>query len=80
MGLFSLGDKFNIPASELSREKVLEILSGKNVGDEITGTLNSILDTCELARYAPSAVPSDLKEIYTKTADLISEFENVIQA
>jgi hypothetical protein len=72
-----LGDKLNIPASELSREKVLEILAGKGTGDELTATLNNILDSCELARYAPAAAPSDLKEIYNKSAELISAFENM---
>lgn len=73
-----LGDKFNILSSELSREKVMEILSSKNTKEDILKQLNGLLDECELARYALSAVSSNLKEIYDKTADLISQFENII--
>ena len=43
------------------------------------GQLITILDNCEYARYAPSAVSGDLNNIYNNTVELITKIENEIK-
>ena len=38
-----------------------------------------LLNTCEFAKYAPSAVTDNLQEVYQEAVDLISQIENQIK-
>ena len=50
-----ISDKLNIPASELSRDRISEALTEGGVDAAHAETFIGILDACEFARYAPSA-------------------------
>lgn len=70
-----LSHKLNIPAADLSRDKVRKVLLSKQV-EEITLTkLFTTLDTSEYAKYAPGAVSGDLHSVYTDTVDLVTDIE-----
>ena len=73
-----LGDKLNIPASELSREKVMEMLASRKVDEALVKEIHTLLDNCEMARYAPSIASVEMKNIYGQSVELISKFENLI--
>jgi hypothetical protein len=47
----------------------------------IDTTKNTIdtLNTCEYAKYAPSAVTGDLQKVYNDTVELISQIEEQIK-
>jgi hypothetical protein len=74
-----IGDKFALSIIDLSKDKILEMLLLKNVTEETANHLIDTLNTCEYAKYAPSAVTGDLKKVYNDTVELISQIENQIK-
>lgn len=74
-----LGDKLNIPLSELTRTNALETLGSRGISNEDTAELLNILDKCEYARYAPSATASEAGQIYDSTVRFIKSVENSLQ-
>lgn len=70
-----VSDKFNIPVSELNKEKIQKKLFEKNISSDTTKKLLGALDACEVAKYAPGAVSDNLIETFTNTAELIVELE-----
>ncbi len=73
-----IGDKFNLPIVDLSKDKISEMLITRNVSVETTKNVIETLNTCEYAKYAPSAVTGDLKKVYNDTIELISQIEGQI--
>ncbi|MBK8366808.1 MAG: protein BatD [Bacteroidetes bacterium] len=74
-----IGDKFALSIVDLSKEKISEMLLSRNVSDSTTKNVIDTLNTCEYAKYAPSAVTGDLKKVYNDTIELISQIENQIK-
>ena len=74
-----IGDKFALSIVDLSKEKISEMLLSRNVSDVTTKNVIDTLNTCEYAKYAPSAVTGDLKKVYEDTIELISQIENQIK-
>jgi hypothetical protein len=70
-----LSDKLNIPVADLSRERIGQVLTDKQVGGEALTRLITTLDTSEYAKYAPGAVSGDLQQVYTDTVSLITDLE-----
>jgi len=70
-----VSDKFNIPAADLSREKIKDILQDKGISAEDIESLTHLLDVCELARYAPAAAPENLQEIFEQAENVINRYE-----
>ena len=50
-----VSDKFNMDASELSKDNIASRLAGKGVPEGVTADFISLLDACEFARYSPDA-------------------------
>lgn len=74
-----IGDKFAMSIVDLSKDKIFEMLLSKNVKEEIAKQVIETLNTCEYAKYAPSAVTGDLKQVYLDTVELISQIEEQIK-
>jgi signal recognition particle GTPase len=74
-----IGDKFALSIADLSKEKITEMLLSRNVSSETTASVIELLNTCEYAKYAPSAVTGDLKKVYEETITLISIIEAQIK-
>jgi len=74
-----VGDKFNMPLSDLNKENITEILKRKNVDDSIVQKLMEIVNNCEYAKYAPNAVSSDLMSIYSNTVETITKVEDEVR-
>jgi hypothetical protein len=74
-----IGDKFTLSIVDLSKEKISEMLLSRNVFDATTKNVIETLNTCEYAKYAPSAVTGDLKKVYQDTIELISQIEEQIK-
>lgn len=70
-----LGNKLNIPASELSHETINKILAGRQIEEALLTKLLSTIETGEFAKYAPGAVSGDLKMVYSDTVVLITSLE-----
>ena len=73
-----LSDKLNIPVSELTRSNAITSLVGSGIDEERIKNLNSILDTCEYARYAPSASGTEADIIFEGATQFIKSVENSI--
>jgi hypothetical protein len=71
-----LGDKLSIPVSDLTRNTVARVLTEKGIGEETIKNLTDILDTCEYARYAPSASETKAPEIFAGASRFIRTVEN----
>jgi hypothetical protein len=73
-----LSDKLSIPVSDLTRNSAISSLSSRGIGQSDLENLESILDTCEYARFAPSASGAEAEKIYEGTARFIRLVENSI--
>jgi hypothetical protein len=69
-----LGDKFQIAVANLSRDVIRQKLTEHQTDTELQNKLFKVLDTCEMARYAPSAVQG-MHEVYHDTTEVITGLE-----
>jgi len=74
-----LSDKLNLPTADLAQENIAQILKEKAVTDTTISQLLETINTCEYAKYAPSAVSGDLNAIYSKTVELITAIDHELK-
>ncbi len=74
-----LSDKLNLPLSELTKDNAKAEMLKHGVEEPLSSQFMEVLDNCEFARYAPSAVSGTMADLYQKTMDIISELENQIK-
>lgn len=74
-----LSDKLSIPAAELNRVNATEALKKRTVATDTIDEFIHIVDTCEYARYAPSAVEGTIEDLYQKAAQLMGKLEKQIR-
>ncbi len=72
-------NKIGLQLSETSRDTIKEVLQNHQASAETITQLIAILDACEYAKYAPSAVSSNLKEVYQQSVELISAMEEQLK-
>ena len=63
--------KLHIETSDLSKDKINNLLDGKGVDASVIKDFESILERCELARYTPIGIVT-MQEDYEKAAKTIS--------
>lgn len=68
-------DKFAIPVSELSKDRVRSTLAGRNVPDETVNSFIGVLDKTEFARFAPGA-DRQMGSVYDEALQAIVNVEN----
>lgn len=66
--------KLHVETSEISRDKISEILRGKGVGEEIIKDFTTVLDNCDYARYTPSTDVM-MKQEYDKALEVIANLD-----
>ncbi len=71
-----ISDKLNIPAAELSRDRITEALKEGGVDNALAETFISILDACEFARYSPDAGHEAMAAHYESAVDVISSIDS----
>ncbi|MEM9987301.1 MAG: hypothetical protein AAF804_19585, partial [Bacteroidota bacterium] len=72
-----LGDKFSLGQSELNRDKARNLLAQRGASEEQVQRLYQLLDTAEMALYAPSAAPGGMSGTYDTAARLITDLEEI---
>lgn len=72
-------DKLAIPTAELSKDRIGETLSRRNVAQETVKQVIGLLDDCEFARYAPGDDSGRMDRLYDQAAGLIGQIENSIK-
>ena len=74
-----IGDKLNIPTSQLNKETIEQELENRNVSEETIRSFMDILSTCEFARFAKSESQSSMDELYNQAADVIGKLEDQVR-
>lgn len=74
-----LSDKLIIPVADLNRENATESLKRRQVSSDTINEFIQIVDTCEFARYAPSAVGGTKDELFQQAASLMGKLEKQIR-
>ncbi|HLF52361.1 BatD family protein [Flavobacterium sp.] len=69
--------KLNIETSEMSKDKISEILLSRNAQTETVAAFINLTENCEFARYAPSSTVA-IQQDYDKAVAIISELEKQI--
>ena len=72
-----VGDKLNIPVSQLSRENISQRLQERGVGDDVTSKFIEAIDECEFVRYAPGDAQGNMNKVYEKSITAIEQIERV---
>ena len=76
-----LGDKLSIQQAELSIDNALAELTRRNVNGEISETLRSLLESCEMARFAPTSLsPEAMKSTYEEARNVIVNLERTLKS
>lgn len=70
-----VSDKLNLSLSDISRDKIEELLVSRGVKEENIVQLLSLIEQCEYARYAPDLGGDNMDKNYSKALDLISSME-----
>ena len=70
--------KLNIETGDLSKDKIQELLSTRQVEPGVVSEFTSLLESCELARYTPSTEVT-MKQDYDKAAGTISLIDKQIR-
>ncbi|WP_375339194.1 BatD family protein [Flavobacterium rivulicola] len=70
--------KLNIETSDMSKEKITEILTSRNAQPETIADFIALTENCEFARYAPSSETAILQD-YDKAVSIISALEKQIK-
>lgn len=70
-----LADKFNLPLSEMSSERIVALLEEAGATSETRDGLQSVIDECEFARFAPSAAQHPRRELFDSAAAVIDTIE-----
>jgi flagella basal body P-ring formation protein FlgA len=69
-----LSDKFSIEHAAMNKEKIKETLQQKSIPKELIERLIAVLESCEIARFAPPGNEART-DIYNETADIITTLE-----
>ena len=73
-----VNEKLQIETAKMTKESISETLTNKGVGGKTTKSFITVLEQCEMAKYAPLSPQNNL-EIYEKSVDVIEEIEEVIR-
>ena len=70
--------KLAIVTSEFSKEKITELLSDRNVENEVVLNFEALLKSCEFARYTPTSDVA-IQQDYDKAVKVISNIDKQLQ-
>jgi hypothetical protein len=71
-----VGDKLNLSAYGLTRDRIEEELLERGVGKEKIDNLTKILDSCDFARFAPvSSAREEMQTFLTEAEEAIAQLE-----
>ena len=73
-----ISDKFNIPVSNLTKERIREELYRRNVAATIAEEFCEIISRSEEAQYSP-ATEVEMNDAYTEAVDVMSKIEGAIK-
>jgi hypothetical protein len=76
-----LGSKLNIQQAEMSIEAALSELAKRSIDGERSASLKSLLELCEMARFAPTSLnASVMQQTYDQAKQLITDLERTMKS
>ncbi len=76
-----LGDKLDIQQAEMSADRALAMITERGVDGGITSTLKSLLEGCEMARFAPTSLENTgTRKPYDEAERIIVELERTLRS
>lgn len=76
-----LGDKLNIPQASFSVEGAVTVLRERGADEELLAGLRTVLETCDMARFAPTSMElSAMQKTYDDARLVIVEVERTLKA
>ncbi|MEQ8323248.1 MAG: BatD family protein [Vicingaceae bacterium] len=72
------GDKFNLTTSDISKERIREVLSARSIEVNLIDQAMQILDQCEMARFAPTS-DVDRENVYHQSVELLSDLQKSLK-
>ena len=70
-----VGDKLNLPVTELNKDNVGEQLTERGVGEESIQRFLRVLGDCEFAQYAPGDPSATMDKLYDEATEVINELD-----
>lgn len=74
-----ISDKLNISRSQLSMDSVKEIMTSRNMTEDMINEFIELLNSCEFARFAPGDPNKKMDELYQKGIDVITKIEKTLK-
>lgn len=74
-----LSEKLAIPVSDLTFALAEKKLAERGIENEQINSIKAVIDTSEMARYAPSSVGGSMAEIYSKAKNSITSLEEKLK-
>ena len=74
-----MGDKLNIPVSELSHDNIADKLAEHHVDEQTVNSFIEALDECEFERYAPGDAAGNMNKTYESAMTAIEKIEDVMK-
>ena len=71
-----VGDKLNLPVTELNKDNVGEQMALRGVSEECIQRFLRVLGDCEFAQYAPGDPAATMDRLYTDATQLINELDD----
>jgi hypothetical protein len=75
-----VGDKLNMPASQLSHDNIAEQLGRRKVEQSIIDQFIGAIDECEFERYAPGDPAGNMKKVYEKAMTAIVKIDDELRS
>lgn len=73
-----LGDKLGVPASQMSRDKVKDILQQRGASGDVVTLTDNVWDECEMARYTPGAQSLEsMSNLYRRLTEVVDAIEQL---
>ena len=74
-----VGDKLNMPVTQLSKENIMETLEGHGISEQVIRSFIAALDDCEFNQYAPGDPVGNMNKTYTSAIQAIVEIEDMMK-
>jgi hypothetical protein len=70
-----VSDKLGIPVAKLSRDAVTEYVQNLQLDEQVVAKFISVVDRCEMARYAPTGGSAEMQQVFDDAAEAITTIE-----
>jgi len=71
-------DKLNMPAGDFSKQLIDETLEQENISETNRSEVQELIQQCEIALYAPSAITGGKEGVYDRAIEVINNIEGQI--